>query len=112
MANIALRFVAVLVVLVAGDAAWLSYFAPAVFRPTLGSILLDNPRWPAIVAFYLLYTLAVLVFPLPAGLRAGSFLFTLLFGALFGFFAYMTYDLTNFATIKAWTAPLAAIDVA
>lgn len=112
MANLALRYVVVLVVLAAGDAAWLSYFAPAVFRPTLGNILLENPRWAAIVLFYLLYALAVIVFPLQAGLRAGSTAMILLYGALFGFFAYMTYDLTNFATIKVWTAPLAATDIA
>jgi uncharacterized membrane protein len=112
MANLALRYVVVLVVLAAGDAAWLSYFAPAVFRPTLGSILLENPRWAAIVLFYLLYALAVLVFPLPAGLRSGSAAMVLLYGALFGFFAYMTYDMTNLATLKVWTVPLAATDIA
>ena len=110
--NLVLRYVVVLAVLAIGDAAWLSYFAPAVFRPTLGGILLDDPRWSAAILFYLLYALAVLIFPLPAGLRARSLMVALACGALFGFFAYMTYDLTNFATIKAWTTRLAAMDVA
>ena len=45
MLNYLLRYVTVLVVLAVGDAPWLSYFAHAVFRPTLGAILLDDPHW-------------------------------------------------------------------
>ncbi len=33
-------------------------------------------------------------------------------GALFGFFAYATYDLTNLATLKYWTWPIALLDLA
>jgi uncharacterized membrane protein len=32
-------------------------------------------------------------------------------GALFGFFTYMTYDLTNQATLKNWTLQLSVIDI-
>jgi uncharacterized membrane protein len=106
--SLALRYLSVLVVLVAGDALWLSWFAPAVFRPQLGSILLDDVRWSGAVLFYLLYTGGVLVFPLGLARGLGS---AALFGALFGFMAYMTYDATNYATIKLWTAPLAMTDV-
>jgi uncharacterized membrane protein len=111
MQGIVFRYVAVLLVLVIGDAAWLSYFARAMFRPVLGDILLDTPRWGAAILFYLLYALGVMVFPLALGLRGGSMLTAVLYGALFGFLAYMTYDLTNLATIKAWTMPLALIDM-
>lgn len=111
MQAIAFRYVGVLLVLVVGDALWLSYFARAMFRPVLGEILLDNPRWSAAILFYLIYALGVLVFPLAQGLRNGSLGEAVLYGALFGFLAYMTYDLTNLATIKAWTMPLALIDI-
>lgn len=111
MQGIAFRYIVVLLVLVVGDAAWLSFFARVMFRPVLGGILLENPRWGAAVLFYLLYALGVLVFPLALGLRGGSMLQAVLYGALFGFLAYMTYDLTNLATIKAWTMPLALIDM-
>jgi len=110
MARTILAYVAVLVVLIAGDYTWLSWFAHAVFRPTLGSILLDDPRWGAAALFYLLYALAILIFPVALASRGGSWGGALLYGALFGFFAYMTYDLTNLASIKVWTAPLALID--
>lgn len=107
--RVVLSYVVVVVVLVAGDAAWLSWFAHAVFRPTLGSILLDDVRWPAVILFYLLFALAIIVFPLA---RAGSLITALFYGGLFGFFAYMTYDLTNLASIKVWTVPLAVTDTA
>ena len=101
------RYLTVLLVLAAGDFLWLSWFAPAMFRPTLGAILLENPRWSGAIAFYLLYAAGVLIFPLNL---ARDTVTALLYGALFGFLAYMTYDATNYATLKAWTAPLALID--
>ncbi|HEY5048569.1 MAG TPA: hypothetical protein VII49_11180 [Rhizomicrobium sp.] len=47
MARLIVSYVVVLVVLAAAGALWLSWFARAMFRPTLGSILLDDPRWAA-----------------------------------------------------------------
>ncbi len=108
----AVRYLIVLAVLAIGDALWLSYFAKAVFRPTLGGILLDEPRWVFVALFYLLYALAVVIFPVAAGLRNGAWYVALFYGALFGLFAYMTYDLTNLATIRVWTISLAALDTA
>jgi uncharacterized membrane protein len=33
-------------------------------------------------------------------------------GGLFGFFAYATYDLTNFATLRDWPIKVAIVDIA
>ena len=108
MQAFALRYGIVLVTLIVGDALWLSYFARTMFRPVLSGILLENPRWSAAILFYLLYALGVLVFPVALGAR-GGWASVALYGALFGFLAYMTYDLTNLATIRAWTPSLALI---
>ena len=35
-----------------------------------------------------------------------------IYGALFGFFTYATYDLTNYSTLRNWTVQLTLIDVA
>ena len=32
-------------------------------------------------------------------------------GALFGFFTYATYDLTNLATLKSWPLTIVFIDI-
>jgi len=36
----------------------------------------------------------------------------LIYGALFGFFTYMTYELTNYAVIRDWPLPIVFIDIA
>src|ERR1700749_3342726 len=100
MPSFALRYAIVLVALVAGDALWLSVFARMMFRPVLGDILLDNPRWSAAILFYLIYALGVMVFPMALGLRNESLSAASLYGALFGGLGSMTYDLTKLATLK------------
>lgn len=112
MRRYALGYLAILITLLAGDVAWLSYFAPAVFRPALGDLLLAHPRWVAAIAFYLLYAAGIIVFPVALATRQSSWLFVAVYGAAFGFLAYMTYDLTNLATIKAWNVSLALMDMA
>ena len=44
------------------------------------------------------------------GLRGDSLVVAALNGALFGFFTYATYDLTNQATLRNWTTQLTLID--
>jgi uncharacterized membrane protein len=34
-----------------------------------------------------------------------------LLGALYGFFTYITYDLTNLATLRDWPILLSAVDI-
>jgi len=106
--TLAVRYVVVLIVLAAGDVLWLSWFAPAMVRPMAGSIMLDHVRWSGVAAFYILYAGGVLLFPL--GL-ARDWTSAFLYGAAFGFLAYMTYDATNYATLKAWTLTVAVMDV-
>jgi uncharacterized membrane protein len=108
----AIRYLAVLGVLVALDAVWLGLVGGAVFHAVLGSILLESPRWGAAALFYLFYALGVVVFAVQPALRAASWRVALGCGALLGFLAYMTYELTNLATVKVWTNELAAIDIA
>jgi uncharacterized membrane protein len=108
----AVSYGVVLFTLVVGDALWLSYFARAVFRPTLGEILLNDPRWWAVGVFYPLYALGIAIFAVSPALRHGTMIGAVWRGALFGLIAYATYDLTNLATLKAWTIPLATMDVA
>lgn len=47
---------------------------------------------------------------LPA-LKSGGLGSAALSGALLGFFSYMTYDLTNQATLRNWTVQLTLLDV-
>ena len=111
MLSYGVRYGVVLLTLVVGDLLWLSYFARTVFRPTLGPMLRDPPIWTAAALFYLLYALGVVIFAVGPAFRLASWRTAIAYGALFGFFAYMTYDLTNLATIRVWTVRLAVMDV-
>jgi len=110
MLSLAIRYFVTLIVLVVGDILWLGYFAHAVFRPTLKPILREDVDWRAVVLFYLLYAVGIAVFAISPALAQRSARMALLYGLLFGFLAYMTYDVTNFATLKAWTFKLAVMD--
>ena len=109
--SLALRYLTALIVLVVLDAVWLSYSAHALFRPALATILLDIPRWTAAALFYLFYAGGIVVFAVTPALRKSSWAVALGHGALVGFLAYMTYDLTNLASLKAWTNLLAIVDI-
>lgn len=112
MALYLVRYGVALAVLVIGDVVWLSWFGQAVFKPTLGSVMRENVLWTPVVLFYVLYAVGVVVFAVDPALRSKSLATAAGLGLLFGFMAYMTYDMTNMATLKVWTVKLFAMDVA
>ncbi|HTZ01356.1 MAG TPA: DUF2177 family protein [Xanthobacteraceae bacterium] len=101
----------VLVVFSIIDAAWLSAMGTSLYRPALGDILLTHLRIVPAIAFYLMYPVGLVAFAVLPGLReeqaAQVFLHALLFGAI----AYGTYDLTNYATLRAWTLQITLVDI-
>jgi uncharacterized membrane protein len=105
----AVSYVATLVVLALCDFAWLSTMGTAVYRPRLGGLLLERPVLWAAVLFYLVYAAGVVLF---AVVRADSSMRAAGLGALFGFFAYATYDLTNLATLRSWSLTVTVVDIA
>lgn len=95
------------------DFVWLGFIAKRFYRDNLGKILSVKPNLPAAVAFYALYIVGLVVFAIvPASREVGSISNAFRLGALFGFFTYLTYDLTNLATLKAWPAKLSIVDIA
>ena len=109
MLKILATYVPTLLIMLVIDAAWLGLVALPMFRAALGADLLTFRAAPGVL-FYLLYAAGIMVFVLPAA--GGDWRMTLLYGALFGLFAYGTYELTNYATLKPWTATLAMADMA
>ncbi len=104
-------YVAALVVFGVLDAIWLSNMARILYRPTLGDLLLDKLRWLPALAFYFLFPLGVVHFAVLPALAGGGFVMALVNGGFLGLLAYATYDLTNYATLRAWTATLTVIDI-
>jgi uncharacterized membrane protein len=103
----------VMVVVMAGlDFLWLSHTAGPVYHRHLGAVMAENPDMRAAIAFYLVYIFGILYFAVRPALAAGEWRLAMLNGALFGFFAYATYDLTNLATLKSWSLAVSLIDIA
>ena len=93
------------------DSVWLGLFAAPLYKQTLGPLMLDQFRVGPAVVFYLLQILGMMVFVVPRVPGTESLGRVALFGALYGFFTYMTFDLTNYAVLRPWTFYLAATDI-
>jgi uncharacterized membrane protein len=51
------------------------------------------------------------IFVIYPSVKKGSVINAVLMGALFGFFTYATYDLTNLATLSGWPVTIVIIDI-
>jgi len=93
------------------DLVWLSVATSRIYRPRLGSLLADKPKMGVAAAFYLAYVVGIVALAVVPGLREGVVVGSLWRGALFGFLAYATYDLTNLSTIRDWPWQVSVIDM-
>ena len=98
-------------VFVVVDAIWLSTMG-GWYRRMMGDLLLPDFRLAPAVVFYFLFLAGLIIFAVGPALEQGKLGTALLYGALFGFFTYVTYDLTNQATLTRWPLELAVVDIA
>lgn len=96
----------------AADALWLSQMTSRFYRPAMGDLLADKPRFAAAAAFYVLYITGVLVLAVLPALKEGGLGRAAMLGAIVGLMAYGTYDLTNHATLRQWPLRLTLVDMA
>jgi len=108
----ALTYVTVMILFAVLDGIWLTLMGPALYKPALGDMLADKVRLVPAIVFYLLYPIGIEIFALIPALRSGSVGHAAVYGALFGLFAYATYDLTNAATLRQWTTQITLADMA
>jgi len=104
-------YLAALVVMLALDFVWLSLTGGPLYRRVLGDLLLEKFNLAPAVVFYLLYGIGVVIFAAAPAFDSQAWTTALVRGALFGVFAYATYDLTNQATLRSWSTVLTAADV-
>jgi len=103
---------ATLLVFLLADMVWLGTMVSRLYRPVLGDLLLPEANLTPAIIFYLVYPLGLVIFAIVPALMSGNITTALLFGALFGFFTYGTYDLTNQATLRNWSTTLTISDMA
>lgn len=104
----AFLYLATFVVLIPIDFLFLGTVAKSFFQSQVGDMLGEVRLAPAIL-FYLLYIVGILVFV--SGSPDATWQSTLLYGALFGFFCYATFELTSLSLLKHWTWPVVLVDV-
>ena len=97
---------------VAAGADWLSRVATKFYADQIGGLLLETPRFGVAGAFYAFFVVGIVIFAIAPALRANSAVTALTLGALFGFFTYATYDMTNYATLKGWSPSVVVVDIA
>lgn len=93
------------------DAVWLTLTNATLYRPLLGRVLTDGFRPVPAILFYLVYLVGVVIFAVSPALRSGRWRDATIMGALFGFFCYATYDLTNQATLIVWSTRITVTDL-
>jgi uncharacterized membrane protein len=105
----AFLYLATFIVLIPIDFLFLGTVAKGFFQSQVGDMLGELRLAPAIL-FYLLYIAGILVFV--SGSPDATWQSTLLYGALFGFFCYATFELTSLSLLKHWTWPVVMVDIA
>ncbi|HTC83897.1 MAG TPA: DUF2177 family protein [Rhizomicrobium sp.] len=93
------------------DYLWLTNMSAVLYRRDLGPLLADDPKMSVAVVFYLTYAIGIMIFAIRPALASADWRAAALYGALFGMFAYATYDLTNFATMKVWSLRVTVLDI-
>ncbi|HEY8050090.1 MAG TPA: DUF2177 family protein [Ramlibacter sp.] len=93
---------------VALDAVWLGAMGSRLYRPAIGHLMAADVDWIAAALFYAVYLAGLLGFAVMPSKDIGG---AALRGALFGFVAYATYDLTSQATLRDWPWIVTGVDL-
>jgi uncharacterized membrane protein len=100
------------IVVAALDSIWLTQVGPTLYKPVIGSLLAPEPRMVPAVLFYVIYIVGVVYFSVAPALKSRRWQTALVNGAVLGFCAYATYDLTNQATLSVWSNRITIMDMA
>lgn len=100
------------IVMMAIDLLWLGVIAKDLYREGMGNLMSPSPRLGVAALFYLMYPIGLVIFAVMPGANGEGVARAALLGALFGLFAYSTYDLTNLAVVRDWPVKLSFIDIA
>lgn len=92
------------------DMVWLGVVARDFYQNKIGQ-LLGEVNWVAAIIFYLVFLVGLTIFAIYPAVLADKLAHAVVYGALFGFFTYATYDLTNLATLKDWPLSVTLVDM-
>ena len=92
------------------DLLWLGVVAKDFYQGKLGP-LMGEINWIAAIIFYAVFLSGLTFFATYPAATKGTLATALVLGALFGFFTYATYDLTNLATLRSWPLSVTIVDI-
>ena len=93
------------------DVIWLSFATKSFYRPLLGDLISEKPVLWAAGLFYILYMFGMAVIVIQPCIEPSTLIRPLYIGFIFGLVAYGTYNLTNMAVIKNWSANVVFVDM-
>jgi uncharacterized membrane protein len=100
-----------LLLLALADIIWLGILMKDYFQNKLGHLMMDEVNMNVAALFYLTYAIGIVVFAVKPAIEKQSIKPTFIYGGLFGFLAYGTYDFTNWATLRDWPADMTLVDL-
>jgi uncharacterized membrane protein len=111
MMKLLITYLATTTVMLIIDLIWLGFIAKPMYQQGIGHLMAAKPNIAAAISFYLIFPIGLMVFAILPESANTNWQRTAILGALFGFFTYATYDLTNLTTLKNYPLKLALIDM-
>jgi len=106
-----IAYVSTALVFLGMDALWLTLAAQRLYRPLIGDMLLERFNLVPALLFYVVYIIGIVAFAVSPAFSSDRWTTATLNGALLGFVAYATYDLTNQATLRNWPVAVTVVDL-
>ncbi len=104
-------YLTIIVVMFVVDIIWLSVVAKPLYQNGIGHLMAEQPNLIFATLFYLIYALGLMRFAVIPNIGLHGIKSTFLAAAIFGFFVYASYDLTNLALLKDWPLKMSLIDI-
>ncbi len=93
------------------DFLWLGTIARKFYFSRMAHLLAGKVNYPAAAGFYAVYVAGLVIFAVAPAVQDEAWQTAAIYGALFGFFCYATYDMTNQATLKNWPVAVTLVDI-
>lgn len=97
-------------VFLAIDFIWLAFVARGLYASQIGHLMREQPNLAVAAIFYVAFAAGIVYFAVVPAVQQGAPMTALINGAILGFLAYATYDVTNFSTLKDWPLTVSVID--
>jgi uncharacterized membrane protein len=110
MTKLLLTYFVTLICFLVIDMIWLQGVAKSFYAQQLTGLLRPKPIIWAAALFYFVYPLGLTIFGILRAPDPSSLGSVAMSAALFGFFAYLTYDATNYAVAKDFPLTIAIVD--